>query len=100
MGKLRPREIEQPACSHSASLVELGLLLHRAVLMLAFGQGSGFSSLIEVAGGLRTWQSLPQMGVLEIRQLAPHGSTGFPGQEPAPSLLTLWVGRFQACPRS
>ena len=95
MGRLRPTEVEQHDYGHSASLVELGLLVHRAVLILRFGPGSGFSSPIKVAGGL----------------LAPHGcpgskaagSTGLPSRESVPPLLVLWDGTFlaiQACPRS
>lgn len=79
MERLRPREVEQPAHSHSAGLVALGPLFHRAVLF------PGFSSPIKVAGGLLAWWSLPQMGVLEAKQLLSPGPTGLPGPESVPS---------------
>lgn len=62
--------------------------LHRAVLLLGFGSGSGFSSLLTAAGGLQTWQSLPQVGVLEARQLASLCSAAR-NQYPARSLSGL-----------
>lgn len=106
MRKLRPRAVEWPVYGRSAALAELDHLLHRAVLFLGFGGGDrGFSSLIKVAGGLWTWHSLPQVDVLEARQLVPPGSTGLPAWNQHPpyfpsGLADSWRVRLPSEPSS